>query len=40
VLGVEVMVYSPGVIPRQPGDRIKTDNSTARRNERQLETRA
>ena len=29
VAGVEVMVCSPGAIPRQPGDRIKTDTRDA-----------
>src|SRR3954452_14519087 len=27
--GIEVMVCSPGAIPRQPGDRIKTDTRDA-----------
>jgi transposase len=27
--GVEVMVCSPGAIPRQPGDRVKTDTRDA-----------
>ena len=27
--GLEVMVCSPGAIPRQPGDRIKTDTRDA-----------
>src|ERR1700722_14539384 len=27
--GVEVMVCAPGAIPRQPGDRIKTDTRDA-----------
>jgi hypothetical protein len=29
--GVEVMVSSPGAIPRQPGDRIKTHTRVSRR---------
>ena len=27
--GIEVMVCSPGAIPRQPGDRVKTDTRDA-----------